>query len=201
VARQAVEVRREEILRAAVEQIAARGFANTRVADVAAAMGVSTALLFYHFESKDRLLSEAFEYAAERDLARLGRLASATTPAVQRLSRILSLYGPGTTADQGWPLWIEAWAAALRVPELQATSRRLDVRWKDTVAAVIRDGVEAGEFRCDDPAAAAWRVTALLDGLAIQTTVHRGLLSRRTVTRWARAAAAAELGIPVDALG
>jgi AcrR family transcriptional regulator len=196
VARRTVDVRREEILRATVDQLAATGFAETRVADVAGALGVSTALVFYHFESKDRLLSEAFSYAAERDLEQLKRLKGSDASPVLRLRKMLSLYGP--EGGQGWTLWIEAWAAALRLPELQKVSRRLDVHWKDAVAGVIREGVEAGDFRCADPNGAAWRITAVIDGLAIQATVHKGVVSRATLTRWAWQIAAQELDIDAE---
>lgn len=199
-ARQAVDVRREEILRAAVEQITARGFANTRAIDVAEALNVSTALVYYHFESKDRLLSEAFSYAAERDLQQLDRIRCSRASARQRLRRILALYGPGSGPEQSWPLWIDAWAAALRVPDLQVVSRELDVHWKDIVAAVIDEGVEAGEFTCADPTAAAWRITALLDGLAVQATVHTGVVAKSLMMRWVRQVAAAELGLAESAL-
>ncbi|MGZ4639264.1 MAG: TetR family transcriptional regulator C-terminal domain-containing protein, partial [Actinomycetes bacterium] len=56
-------------------------------------------------------------------------------------------------------------------------------------------GVATGEMTCDDPSGAAWRITALLDGLAVQSTVHEGVLSRRQVTAWVRANAARELGV------
>ena len=79
----------------------------------------------------------------------------------------------------GWPLWIDAWAAALREPALRRVSRRLDVHWKNAVAAVIEEGVAEGELTCPDPHAAAWRITAMLDGLAVQVTVHKGVVSRR----------------------
>jgi AcrR family transcriptional regulator len=194
VARRKVEVRRDEILAATCDEVAERGFANTRAADVAAALGVSTGLIFYHFESKDALLSAAFGYAAERDLERLDAAANGRGSALRRLSRILTMYGP-EGVGAGWALWIDAWAAALRSPEMAEVSRRLDVHWKDTVAAVIRQGVAAGEMVCDDPSGAAWRITALLDGLAVQSTVHDGLLPKRRINAWVRAAAAAELGV------
>ncbi|HTW18703.1 MAG TPA: TetR family transcriptional regulator C-terminal domain-containing protein [Mycobacteriales bacterium] len=199
-ARRAVDVRREEILRAAVDQIAERGFANTRVVDVAKALNVSTALVFYHFESKDRLLSEAFNYAAEQDLARLARIRASRAGAAGRLSRVLALYGPSRTPTPAWRLWIEAWAAALRVPELQAVSRRLDVQWKTTVAEIIAEGVATSEFCCPDPDGAAWRIIALIDGLAISSTVHAGLIGTSTRARWIRGVVAAEVGIPADRL-
>lgn len=200
-ARRKVEVRRDEILRATCDEVGKRGFANTRAADVAASLGISTGLIFYHFESKDALLSAAFGYAAERDLERLDAAARGRGSARRRLSRILTMYGP-EGIGAGWALWIDAWAAALRSPEMADVSRRLDVRWKDTVAEVIAQGVASGEMVCADPSGAAWRITAMLDGLAVQTTVHHGLLSKRQINAWVRASAAAELGIdPADLQG
>lgn len=197
--RRKVEVRREEILRATVDEVIERGFASTRVADVAARLGISTGLVFYHFDSKEALLSQAFGYAAERDLERLDALAQGRGSAARRLGRILALYGPDESGA-AWPLWIDAWATSLRSPEMAEVSRRLDLRWKDTVAEIVRQGVAGGEMTCADPAAAAWRLTAMLDGLAVQATVHEGVVSRRQVTSWIRAATAAELGIDPTAL-
>jgi AcrR family transcriptional regulator len=195
VARLTVDDRREEILRATVAQIAERGVAAIRVADVATALGVSTALVFYHFKSKDRLVAEAFGYAARRDLDRLTEVAGSAGTARQRLVRALRLYHPSGSAAPGWRLWIDGWAAALREPELRRVCRRLDLRWRDMIAALIAEGVAAGEFSCPDPEAAAWRITALIDGLSVQTTVHRGLLTRRRAEAWAYEQAARELGL------
>jgi len=64
---------------------------------------------------------------------------------------------------------------------------------------VIREGVAAGEFTCPDPDAAALRLTALLDGLAVQVAVHRSVPAARLVG-WVRAAAAAELAVDPAAL-
>jgi AcrR family transcriptional regulator len=195
VARLTVDDRREEILRATVAQIAERGVAAIRVADVATALGVSTALVFYHFRSKDRLVAEAFAYAARRDLDRLAQVAGSGGSARQRLLRALRLYHPSGSAAPGWRLWIDGWSAALREPELRRVCRRLDLRWRDTIAGLIAEGVAAGEFDCPDPEAAAWRITALIDGLSVQTTVHRGVLTRRQAEAWAYDQAARELGV------
>lgn len=198
-ARRAVDVRREEILRATVDEVTERGFASTRVADVAARLGISTGLVFYHFDSKDALLSAAFDYAAQRDLERLAAAANGAGTAARRLAKILAMYAP-EDSGAGWPLWIDAWAAALRSPEMAEVSQRLDVHWKDTIATVITDGVRRGEMVCRDPDATAWRLTAMLDGLAVQSTVHAGVVTRRQVTSWVRKAAAAELGIDPSSL-
>ena len=80
-ARRSVEVRREEILSTTVELLDRLGLASTRVADVAVALDVSPALVFYHFGTKDDLVAEAFAHAVERDLRRLEKAASGTDPA------------------------------------------------------------------------------------------------------------------------
>jgi len=197
VARIKADVRREEILRATCREVIARGFASTRVGDVAAALGVSSGLVFYHFTSKENLLGEAFRYAAEEDLERLAATAAGGGSALQRLDRILRLYSPAGSSD-AWVLWIDAWSQALRDPELAEVSRQLDLRWKQTLAAVIREGMAAGEFACPDPDGTAWRLTALLDGLGVQVTVHRGVPTGRLLD-WVRSAAAAELGVELAA--
>lgn len=195
--RVSAEVRREEILKATCREVIARGFGSTRVRDVADALGISTGLVFYHFATKDKLLSEAFRYAAQTDLEQLAAIVEGDGTALERLDRIFRLYSPGRSSE-AWALWIDAWSQALRSPELQRVSRALDLQWKERVARVIGDSVAAGECSCPDASATAWRLTALLDGLAVQVTVHRGVLSRHQLLEWVRIAAAGELGLDAD---
>ena len=61
--RTTVEERRAEILETTCQVVVERGFAATRVADVANKLGISTGLIHYHFDSKDQLIAEAFQYA------------------------------------------------------------------------------------------------------------------------------------------
>ncbi|MFE5887572.1 TetR/AcrR family transcriptional regulator [Streptomyces sp. Marseille-Q5077] len=197
--RLSVAERREELLRAAVEQIEARGVAAVRIADVAAALGVSNALVLYHFATKEKLVAAAFTYAAQGDLARLRRVLGRRTTALRRLRAAVRWYAP-TGQAKGWRLWIEGWAAALREPALQEVTRDLDRQWKAAIAEVIAEGVAADEFRCPDPMGAALRLTALLDGLAVQMTSYRGAVSRARAQEWVDEALARELGLEREAL-
>ncbi|WP_307659499.1 TetR/AcrR family transcriptional regulator [Streptomyces sp. V1I1] len=54
---------RERILAAACEVIAEVGFEKIRMRMVAEHAGVSTALLHYHFENREKLFSEAMTYS------------------------------------------------------------------------------------------------------------------------------------------
>ena len=92
--RRAVEVRREEILTATTDLLDRIGLSAIRVADVAEELGVSPGLVFYHFGTKDTLVAEAFAHAVDRDLSRLDGATARGTDPVDRLRRVLRLYGP-----------------------------------------------------------------------------------------------------------
>jgi len=179
--------------------IAERGLANTRAADVAKAAGVSQALVFYHFATKEQLLEQAFSYAVEDHLVRVeSALTSATVP-LAKLRRLLNLY-TSPQSSRSWAVWLDCWAESVRVPELERVSRRLDLRWRDGLAEVITDGVSDGSFTCPDPDAAAWRIYATMTGVAVQVAAHDRLVPRRRGSDWSRAVAARELGLADDAL-
>jgi len=54
---------RDRILQAACELIAERGIGGARIAQIAKAAGVSTALVHYHFRTRETLLAETLDYA------------------------------------------------------------------------------------------------------------------------------------------
>lgn len=193
-ARRAVDVRREEILTATAVLIDRSGLANVRVADVATELGVSTALVFYHFGTKAELVAEAFAHAVEQDLACLDRATQRVSDAVDRLRRVLRVYGP-TGAAAGWRLWIDAWALAQREPETATVLRLMNDRWCAALRAAIEAGVRDGTFACADPHAAVMRIAALLDGLSVATLVHRSV-TRVQLRVWVAQAVAAELAVP-----
>jgi AcrR family transcriptional regulator len=199
VTRRSAEIRLDGLLRTACDVIAERGLANTRTADVAKAAGVSQALVFYHFSTKERLLAQTFEWAAEQDLSRLDALMTSPAAPLVKLRRILKSYS-ATGSSKSWAMWLECRAESLRVPDVEKVSRRLDLRWRDALSDVITAGVKDGDFVCDDPAGAAWRIIALIDGLSVSVAVHGGMLSRRQLSEWVRLSTSRELGVEARAL-
>jgi AcrR family transcriptional regulator len=196
--RRTVEVRREEILTATIDLLDRIGLSAIRVADVAEELGVSPGLVFYHFGTKDTLVAEAFAHAVDRDLSRLDQATEKGTDPLDRLRRVLRLYGP-TGSAPGWRLWIDAWALAQREPVIRRVLRRLDHRWSAALLEVVEEGVADGSFTCPDPAASVARLSALLDGLSVATLVYRSV-TRVQLREWVAAAVARELGLDDEAL-
>jgi AcrR family transcriptional regulator len=191
----APDQRRLEILDAAWAVVLERGLSNTRIADVADALGVSTGLIHYHFASKDELLAATLRHAAESDILRLEKSVAASADPVARFDRVLREYLPSPRGDQTWLLWIDTWAAGLRNPVLREISEELDEAWVRVLEGVIVAGVDAGAFRCADPRASACRIASLLDGLGLQVVLHNSTMKRSQMLEHARTASAHELGL------
>jgi AcrR family transcriptional regulator len=164
VARGFGRLRREDLLRTACDVIATQGFGHTRTADIAQAAGVSQALLFYHFETKEKLFAQAFTYAAQLDLDALAKVEESGGSSPERLRALLKLYPP-TGKSKAWALWIDAWAESMRNADLEEMCRRMDMRWKQALRAIIDEGVRAGDFTCADSEGSTWRIISLIDGL------------------------------------
>ena len=146
-----VDERRKEILETTCEVVIERGFAGTRIADVAKRLDVSSSLIHYHFDSKEQLLAEAFDYYASKDLAELEAEIENAPTALGKLDRVIQNYVPEGSDDVEWMLWIDGWGEALRNPMMRKISQELDEQSVDLLARIIRDGVESGEFTCPDP--------------------------------------------------
>jgi AcrR family transcriptional regulator len=192
--------RREAIVAAALDVAVRKGLASTTVRDVAAEMGTSSGLIHHYFGSMDEVLAAAFERVARQDLEFSARPMAEAGSAVEALRVFFRTYTP---ADKDWAfqLWLDAWAEAARRPALQATSRRLNLEWQGLLERTIRSGVADGAFSCADPAAAAWRILSLVDGLALQVVAHGTTISRAEVVAWATGATEGELGLAAGTLG
>jgi AcrR family transcriptional regulator len=174
-------VRRPQLLEAAAGVIAERGIASTRIADVAERAGTSPPAVLYWFESKDELLAEALTVEEERFYQKL-------TESMEELERPrdkLRLMIESSAEEYDWTLWMELWTRALRDRSTRVARRRLDDRWRAQIAEVIRDGQRTGEFGEADPDDVALVLASLIDGLAVQVTLHDPDVARERMLRCA----------------
>ena len=167
--------RREQMLRAALEVIAERGYADTRIADVAERTGISPALVIYYFKTKDQLLTEAIRYSEDSWYANGRRRLAALPTAAARVEEIVAmscLPEADPEPHDSWLLWLDFWTLAARNPEVAVLRQRDDERWREMISSVVRYGQESGEFSEVDPGNFSILLCSLLDGLAIQVALE-----------------------------
>jgi AcrR family transcriptional regulator len=163
--------RREQMLRAALEVIQERGYAESRIADVAERAGTSPALVIYYFKTKDQLLTDAIRFSEDTWYAAGTARMAAIPTAAGRLEELVAMSTlPEADAEPptSWVLWLDLWAQAVRHPEVAGVRQKFDERWRETITSLVAEGQEAGEFGPVDPVDFAVLFSALLDGLAIQ---------------------------------
>jgi AcrR family transcriptional regulator len=192
----APEARRRRILEATVEVIRDRGFAGTRVVDIAAAAGTSPGLVLYHFGSLAGALAQALTFVEDAFYTELDADLEAVDGPVDRLRQMAHLAAGSGPAVGDWTLWLELWVRALRDDDARAARESLDRRWRAALRKVVVEGVAAGVFRPADVAATTLRLCSLMDGLAIQLTLSEpGMTPARFRRLWLEAAAL-ELDVP-----
>ncbi|WP_086709350.1 TetR/AcrR family transcriptional regulator [Streptomyces antimycoticus] len=158
-----------QIVRETVRLIAERGFHAVRVADIAAGCDTSTATIHYHFPGRAELLEAAVRWCMDEDTARRAARTATADDAREELRQLIALQAPHTERQrQQWLVWMDLWAEAARSTAIGRLHADFYQQWRQTVAEVIRRGIEQGVFRAVDPEFSALRLTALIDGLAIQ---------------------------------
>lgn len=191
----APEERRERILRATITVVRERGFAGTRVADIAELAGVSQGLILYHFGSLNGALTQALQFIEDQYHEEVSRELSTVTQPEQRLRKILELsIGTGNSVGD-WRLWLEIWVRALHDADARAIRDTLESRWRASLLDVIREGVASGDFTPDDIDTAVFRLSCLGDGLAVQLALADSEMTPEDVHDLWWDAARLELGI------
>jgi AcrR family transcriptional regulator len=154
--------RRRQILERATAIFAEKGLNGARVRDIAAACGVTEAILYRHFPSKEALFETALvEKIAEHDveafLAGLDRSAPLEETCSRIAERILEIGLNDTTVHR---LLINASLSG------SERTRGVYVRWRmpfvEYVENLIREGIESGELREVDPLLTARAMVGLV---------------------------------------
>ena len=126
---------RERLLRAAADVFAARGYDGTRVADIAAAAGVSNGAMYAHFPSKAELLAGALRTHGRRLLADV--FAADPDRSITDLLLVIGRWLPRRRDVRGY-LIVEALVAARRDEDLARPMRDYVGERADWLAALMR---------------------------------------------------------------
>jgi len=188
-------VRKAQILSAAAAVLSERGYANARVADIAAAAGTSPAAILYWFDGKDGLLAEALRLREQEFHERYTVKADSTSTSSDKLRVLVE----AMLHHYDWKLWMELCVLALRDESAAAERDRLDRRWRAALRTAIREGQDSGEFAPGEPDDTMFVLAALLDGLAPLLVLKAKGVTRDRVERVWLAEASRMLGPGFDA--
>jgi AcrR family transcriptional regulator len=165
--------KRPRLVAAAAAVFAEKGYASTRVADIAVRAEVGKGTVYEYFSSKEELLFAVFE-SINKDVAnRMDVAVAEGGSSWDQLERLLQI-GADVAIEQNdlQPVVLDFWAAS-RGKDFEDKYRDQVVGsytfFRTMVSDFICNGQLRGEFREDvDTAALATAVVAAVDGLGIQ---------------------------------
>jgi AcrR family transcriptional regulator len=146
------DARPNEIVAAALACFAERGFAATRLDDIAARAGVTRGTLYLYFESKEELFKAVVRQSISPVLARVGAMiADSTAPAPALLRQVVLAIPQAMLETPVAALPKLVISEASNFPEIARFYLDEVIRpAKSLIADLLRRGIARGEFRAVD---------------------------------------------------
>ena len=153
---------RDEILSAAAGIISAKGYEATSMQDIASAVNLQKASLYHHFSSKQDILLALLDNALSILTNRLKDVQESNLTISEKLRQAMVAYIDIIAAQQNL-----ASVLLLEYRSLPPNLRKQHVIRRDTFEHIWRDlileGIEVGEFICDDPSLAGRAILGVLN--------------------------------------
>ncbi|WP_035795633.1 TetR/AcrR family transcriptional regulator [Kitasatospora mediocidica] len=156
-------------MEAAARVIARRGVRGLRVEELAAEAGVSTALIYYHFKDRTGIMRATLEFIsdrAERYTTERDPQAEPLSPEAELEQCLVQELQDTPTVRENSAAWGELRASAVFEPDLREDLAKATLVWVQEVADLL--GRAAPMSTATALAAAAERLTALLEGLSVR---------------------------------
>ncbi|MFL5540590.1 MAG: TetR family transcriptional regulator C-terminal domain-containing protein [Longimicrobiaceae bacterium] len=167
---------RENIIRKAATLFNQHGFAGSSMSDVMAATGLQKGGIYRHFESKEQLAVEAFDYAVGLMGRRFAEALEGKTHAVDRLSAVIAVFEALPTdppVPGGCPMMNASIENDDGNPALRERARAAMDGLRALVVRITRRGLERGEVRAEvDPDALATVMISTLEGAVMMSKLY-----------------------------
>jgi len=143
-----------------------KGFAGAALSDLMEATGLEKGGIYRHFESKQELAEDAFDYAWERAMEKRFEGTAGIANAIDRLIHVIRNFQDRTgLVPGGCPLLNTATESDDANPRLRAKARRALSRLTRRIESIAEEGLRGGQVRAGvDAAELALLIVGTLEG-------------------------------------
>jgi AcrR family transcriptional regulator len=154
--------RKEQIYSTASNLFSQRGYHATTVRDIARELNLQGGSLYAHIESKEDVLWEIVNRAADQFLAGVGPIASSDLPAAQKLREMVRAHAAVVAENlTDATSFLHEWRF-LSEDRREAIAARRD-RYESLYRQVVEEGMCSGDFAPTDPKIAATLVLSAVN--------------------------------------
>ena len=158
------QIKREAVIRAAAHAFNRKGYHNTSLDDIAAALEVSKPTVYYYVSNKEQLLFECFVAGIEPIRAAFHEARLMKAPARERLKAVLRHYGQAVASEFGWCM-VRAEDQDLS-PAMSGHIKALKSEIDQGVRRLLREGMQDGSIHACDPKMTAFALAGALNWIA-----------------------------------
>jgi AcrR family transcriptional regulator len=158
------QVKREAVIRAAARAFNLKGYHNTSLDDIAAALEVTKPTVYYYVSNKEQLLFECFVAGIEGIRAAFRQARSLEVPARERLQAVLRHYGKAVASEFGWCM-VRAEDQDLS-PDMSAHIKAMKSEIDQGIRRLLREGIQDGSIHPCDPKMTAFALAGALNWIA-----------------------------------
>jgi AcrR family transcriptional regulator len=154
-------IKRDAVILAAARAFRERGYHNTSLDDLAAALGVTKPTIYLYMPNKEAILFECFRAGLDQIRATLEECETAQGPARERLFAFIRGYAAAIVGDFGWCM-LRAEDQHLGV-RMSRRIKQLKVGIDKRMRALIEAGVADGSIRACDSKMTAFALAGALN--------------------------------------
>ena len=168
------DVRRQQLIDATISVIGRKGYAGTRLADVASQAKVSYGVVGFYFRTKEDLLLATLQWLAD-EYTSVWRdaVAKAGSSPVARLRAIIDAdFSPRIASEKKIAVWYAFWAEGRTRPKYRNLCAQLynDYHWQ--VRTIIEEIIEAGGYQDIDAHQVTVALNAMTDGMWLDIQIQ-----------------------------
>lgn len=140
--------RTKEIIAAAARLFKEQGYHATTIQDVADNVGMLKGSLYYHIKSKEELLYLVTQEPIRELIERQKKLSESDLPPRQKIVEFIRSHLQAF--DENYPhMFVFLQEKASLAEPVQAEVAGIDFRYESLLEAILCEGVETGQFRCE----------------------------------------------------
>jgi TetR/AcrR family transcriptional repressor of bet genes len=168
------EARRVQLMEATIDCIAARGFSDLTLADVAKTAGLSVGIVNFYFKSKDQLLIETLRHLVDDYVQQTNEnIRNAGQSAAAQLDAAIDSDFHRTIANRKRvTVWYAFWGEARWRPEFLKTCGELSDRFHAETRELFARVIAEGGYQDLDPDLVARGFDAMIDGLWLDMLIN-----------------------------
>ena len=168
---------REKILHRSARLFNEKGYFGSSLSDIMRVTGMQKGGLYNHFESKEKLALESFDFALQLVTERFARALADKKNAVDRLLAIIEVfrnYMADPPVPGGCPIMNTAIESDDAHPVLRLRARRAMDEWRQLIERIVAKGIQKKEIRTRaEPEQVATLLIAALEGAVMLSKLYR----------------------------